>query len=96
MPLQKKSYNFESLGTVKSPQKVRKLNFGPLYLLFNKTNSYCILYFFIIHLSPLPRGIACKDRAFMEGAAHGKSVGCVPISFAKMENGWYLALLSVA
>ena len=65
----KKSYNFESLGTVKSPQKVRKLNFGPLYLLFNKTNSYCILYFFIIHLSPLPRGIACKDRAFMEGAA---------------------------
>ena len=43
-PISKCFKNNNKKGNINSPQKVRKSNFGPLYLPYNKTKWYCIYY----------------------------------------------------
>ena len=57
-----------------STKRTRHKKFGNLTLAdyispFIKPIGIVLYIVFIVDLSPLQRGIACKDRAFMEGAA---------------------------
>ena len=65
-------------------QKVRKLDFGPLYLPFNNTNQLCVHIILIVYLRPFQRGAAWYASSNFGMRNIGKHVGSASQKCARM------------
>jgi len=69
---------------INSPQKVRKSNFGPLYLPYNKTKWYCIICHFYHWFVPFTMRYSIQWSGIRGMRNNAKHVACAPNYFDKI------------